>query len=311
MGIIVDLIFNKNHKINDKPELIIDEKFMMGMFDTLEKDIPEFKDYKEYLYKERKSSFATRTGAKFVSYQLVRKELFHPSDIDNKETTKLMPILGKITADCMIEEFLHEQKVTCWYLSKIDGRLSFRVSKDEEKTALVGKRATNNSAESSFSSFTQQLVTYNMIDLHIAGITFDAKKICYFFLLLTRKEIKDKVKDGMMLTIPFNVRIAIIQTAIEEAPWIRLENIKDLEKQSQTRKDKEQEEYKKKMNNYASRQAQAKYYFRLYKGESCVKSVADLDHNLETLSLRQQQIHIIDNIKICVEGFGQQQYKHA
>ena len=99
MGIIVDLIYDKYHEILNKPELIIDEKFMMGMFDTLEKDIPEFKDYNEYLYKERKSSFTMRTGAKFVSYQLVRKELFHPSNIDNKNTTKLMPSLGKITAE--------------------------------------------------------------------------------------------------------------------------------------------------------------------------------------------------------------------
>ena len=41
-----------------------------------------------------------------------------------------------------------------------------------------------------------------------------------------------------MFTIPLNVRIAIIQTAIEEALRIRVENIKALEKQSQARKDK-------------------------------------------------------------------------
>jgi len=100
MGIVADIIFEKYHMIRDDPKLIIDEKFMMSMFDTLENDIPEFKKYNEYLYKKRKSSFATRTGAKFVSYQLLRKELFDPSDDDNKETTKVMADLGKITADC-------------------------------------------------------------------------------------------------------------------------------------------------------------------------------------------------------------------
>ena len=59
----------------------------------------------------------------------------------------------------------------------------------------------------------------------------------------------------MMFTIPLNVRIAIMKTMIEEAPRIRLENIKALEKQSQTRKDKEQEEYKKKMKNCATKQS--------------------------------------------------------
>ena len=57
MGIIVDLIYDKYHEILEKPELIIDEKFMMGMFDTLGKDIPEYNDYKKYLYKERKLLF--------------------------------------------------------------------------------------------------------------------------------------------------------------------------------------------------------------------------------------------------------------
>ena len=99
----------------------------MSMFDTLENDIPEFKKYKEYLYKERKSPFATRTGAKFVSYQLLRKELFNPSNVDKKEMTKLMQELGRITAECMIKEFLHEKKVTCWYLYKFDECLSFKV----------------------------------------------------------------------------------------------------------------------------------------------------------------------------------------
>ena len=105
----------------------------------------------------------------------MRKELFHPSNPDNKNTTRLMLALGTITAESMIEEFLHNKKVTRWYLSKIDGRLSFKKSTDKEKTALVGKRATNNSAESSFLSFTQQLVTYNMIDFHAAGGCSDAK----------------------------------------------------------------------------------------------------------------------------------------
>ena len=55
----------------------------------------------------------------------------------------------------------------------------------------------------------------------------------------------------------------------------------------------------------------AKYYFLLYKGDSCSKSVEDLDRVLATLSPRQKRIHIIDNIKIRVEGFGKKQYEHA
>ena len=91
-------------------------------------------------------------------------------------------------------------------MSKIDGRLSFKVCKDDEKATLVGKRATNDSTESSFSSFTQQLVTYNMIDLHTAGGTAEMKCNRYLFRLLTTKEIKEKVKHGMMFWICLNSR---------------------------------------------------------------------------------------------------------
>ena len=38
----------------DKPELIVDEQFMMGMFSFLEEKIPKFKKYIEYLYKLKK-----------------------------------------------------------------------------------------------------------------------------------------------------------------------------------------------------------------------------------------------------------------
>ena len=84
---------------------------MRSIFDTLENVIPKFKEYNQYLYKKRKPLFATRTGAKFVSFQLLRNKLFHPSNIDNKEMTKLMKQLCTITVDSIIEEFEHTQKV--------------------------------------------------------------------------------------------------------------------------------------------------------------------------------------------------------
>ena len=113
-----------------------------------------------------------------------------------------MSDLGRIIADCIIKEFLHEKKVTRWYLSKFDGRLSFKVYKNDEKATLVGKNSTNDLVESSFSSFTQQLVTYKMIDLHAVGGTSDAKRNRYLFRPSTRKEINDKVKNRIMFTIP-------------------------------------------------------------------------------------------------------------
>lgn len=102
MGIVADIIYDKFHKIRDDPLLIIDERFMMSMFDELKKDIVEYKEYKEYLYQKRKTTFATRSGGKFVSFQLLRKELFNPTNKENMATTDWMPVLGGITANCIM-----------------------------------------------------------------------------------------------------------------------------------------------------------------------------------------------------------------
>lgn len=129
--------------------------------------------------------------------------------------------------------------MTHLHLSKLKGRLSFKVCPDVEKVALVRKRATNDSAESTFSSFTHQLVTYNTIDLHTAAGTADMKCNDYYFQPTTKKHIKEKVNHGMMFCINPNLRDAIMKTAMEEAPRVKKENIQDLENQQQARRDKE------------------------------------------------------------------------
>jgi len=49
--------------------------------------------------------------------------------------------------------------VTCEHLSELEGRLSFGECTTEAKDALVGMRATNDVAESSILSFTEQLIS--------------------------------------------------------------------------------------------------------------------------------------------------------
>ena len=81
MGLVADIIYKKYKEIKERPSLILDEDYMMGMFDTLGNNIPEYKEYQEYLFQTKQSSFAMRAaGARFVSYKLIRKEAFNPDD---------------------------------------------------------------------------------------------------------------------------------------------------------------------------------------------------------------------------------------
>ena len=101
-------------------------------------------------------------------FQLLQAELFNPTDEDNKATTPFMQKLGKITAETFIDEFQDRKKVTWEHLTELKGKRSFGECSTEEKDALVGKRATNDVAESSFLSFTEQL-KYTMINFHAAA----------------------------------------------------------------------------------------------------------------------------------------------
>jgi len=85
----------KFQEMLDKPELIVDEQFMMGMFSFLEEKIPKFKKYNEYLYEPKKSVFISRDGSKVVSFKLSWAELFNPTDEDNQATTPIMEKVGK------------------------------------------------------------------------------------------------------------------------------------------------------------------------------------------------------------------------
>ena len=66
MGLVADIIYKKYKEIKEKPNLILDEDYMILIFDTLGNNIPEYKEYQDYLYQTIKSSFATRVaGARF------------------------------------------------------------------------------------------------------------------------------------------------------------------------------------------------------------------------------------------------------
>ena len=92
MGLVTNTVYKKFKKIGDKPELICNEEFMMGMSQYLEEDIEEFKKYNEYLYRQKKSMFISCTGSKVVSYKLLGEKLY---SIQQTKTTKQQCLLWR------------------------------------------------------------------------------------------------------------------------------------------------------------------------------------------------------------------------
>ena len=115
MGLVVDVLYAKCMDLKEDPTKIIDEGFMMGLFDEITNNIPDYQKFNKYMYEDKKSSFIARIGNKVVPFRLLKDELFDPQHKDNQATNDLMPESVKITAKAIIEDFHHQQKVTRFF----------------------------------------------------------------------------------------------------------------------------------------------------------------------------------------------------
>ena len=83
MGLVVDVLYAKCMDLKEDPTKIIDESFMMGLFDEITDNIPDYQDFNKYIYKDKKLLFIARIGSKVVPFRLLRDKLFDPKDEDN------------------------------------------------------------------------------------------------------------------------------------------------------------------------------------------------------------------------------------
>ena len=79
---------------------------------------------------------------------MLLKELFHPSDQDNKDCTTTLEEVAHIAIEAIRMELEDENKATYKYLSISGSSFSFEHCSDEEKKAMLEKMATNDLSES-------------------------------------------------------------------------------------------------------------------------------------------------------------------
>ena len=60
MGRALDLLEDAFEKIRDNGELLLDEEFMMNIFNDLSEQIKPFNDYLEYIFNEKKGAAVGR-----------------------------------------------------------------------------------------------------------------------------------------------------------------------------------------------------------------------------------------------------------
>ena len=85
MGRTLDLLKNSLLKIVDQPILIHNKQYMMNFFTPLSDEMSDFKDFLEHKFEIQKMKVIhDKTNMNTVPFAMIRDELFHPTNIDNK-----------------------------------------------------------------------------------------------------------------------------------------------------------------------------------------------------------------------------------
>ena len=330
MGRAVDIIFDSMTMLANEPEKLIDESFMMHIFDPLINELPPLKDYLHYYYNDKKSYKIVRDQIKHQPHQVVRNELFNPDDASNVETDYLMEEIATIIAETYLKELQDPKKATFKHVSNNDGIYSWKNTTEAEKEAGLGLFANNNVSESTFGGLSNQVNTYTMIGLNNAGGMALARQNGDFNITRTRAKNKNKGKYGehqsiisnqLYLDIINNERIGImhkLSTPMYNSLLIMARNFRPHKAKQDTLRLKASRDEKRKRDELALElnieKASAKHIETLFrwekyeKGEFWTTEEEVIAHVSQVEGVTAKRNTLKDKITDYVKGFGWDEY---
>ena len=87
IGRALDILHKALKNLMKHPKLIIDEDYMMGVFNEYIEELPSFKEYWTFMFDKKQMSVVSRnTGTKVLRIAQLRSELFHPKNQTNKDS---------------------------------------------------------------------------------------------------------------------------------------------------------------------------------------------------------------------------------
>ena len=301
LGRVLDKLKDDLESIVDQTELIHDEAFMMGMMTPWSDIIPDFEEYLHHQFHVAKQRKVNESGSWAVPLEEVRRELFHPRDQDNKESTALMEELAKVACLAWKAELVDPTKATFQYLSESKSEYSYDHCKEDVKKALLGSMAVNDLAESSFAGVTSVLQKYGRIGLaHAAGVSDLARND-----FLSRDEGATDGRKGMFHRLPEELQLTAVMCAIKFAPSTRNSNSTDLERQHQAKREKQELKKKAGFANASDEYIECLIHHTLWSSERCWKTPEDVREGLKSLDFKcDKEAALKDNINIRFKGFG-------
>ena len=192
MGRAADLTHGACKDIVDDVSLIHDESFMLHIFDDLRSELPEFDAYLKYEFENKKTEYVEASSTKAVPLKELIKEIFHPVDEDNRDSTEMLENLAGIGIAALIAELEDEKKATHKDLSISGTEFSYEHCPDDVKKAMIGKMASNDLAKSSFAGVTAQVQCYGRIGMCAAAAVSDYDRHGFLHRGTLAKQIKRK-----------------------------------------------------------------------------------------------------------------------
>jgi hypothetical protein len=309
MGHVVDILHDACSHLREDIELYHDESYMMHIFDEIADELPEFRDFLKYQFEDKKTEFIKSSNTKSVPYKMLLKELFHPADQDNKDSTPMLEEVAAIAIEAIKIELENENKATYKYLSISGTSFSYEHCSEEEKKAMLGKMATNDHAESSFAGVTAQVQCYGRIDMFKAAAVSDMDRNDFVSRPTTNKEMEADER-GLFHALPEELKTTLTLMAMEDAPTTRQSNNASLERQRQMKEKKEELAKEKQNENATDEYIEALVYHSMYSSDACWKSVGEVTSGLKHLKYKKDKEQSIkDNIQIRYKGFRWEDWK--
>jgi hypothetical protein len=225
MGRVIDLVYNAFATIQADGSLILNYDFMMGIFEELKHELPEFNTYMTWYFEEMESNpiGSSSIAQHVLSVDKGTEMLFYPTERQNMQTNKLCSILAAGLASCLILELENPRKVNSDYLSFKGSKYSWMQVSDAEKNACMGMKAANDPSEAVFAIFTEALSTGSRVGLNGAAGQGQARYKndmgCAHEYMVTGRKGKDKPNAviGLFHQLPEELTNSLIVTGRRHA----------------------------------------------------------------------------------------------
>ena len=213
-----------------------------------------------------------KDGTKVVHMARLRMELFSPVSLTNIRTSEMLIVLAKTAARAIYDELRDESKATFKYLSVSGSEYSWNGCGEARKKALLGKKATNDEAESALGGTASNIQRYGRINISSAGAISDAKRNGFLQREYMPPRKKSSAKaQGIFHGLSEVLREAIVRVAMKDAPSTRKKNNDAIQLQATAQRMKVELLKEKNLECAMEAYIDGLYYYQMYFLPACWK----------------------------------------